>query len=163
MNIEINGNGTVEPAGGIYPEGQIVHLVGIPEQGYSVEGWYENGILLSTLSSLDLLINSEKNITLKFQLNNTINVSGGGNAIQTAIDNARNGDILVVASGTYDQEINFGGKEIVLVSTNPDDSDIVANTIIDCGQNGRGLVFENGEGMNTVVSGFTIINGNSGT
>jgi len=59
-------------------------------------------------------------------------VSGGGDALQLAINAAGTGDVLIVASGSYNK-IDFKGKAITVTSTNPDDPDIVAGTIIDAG------------------------------
>ena len=84
--------------------------------------------------------------------------SGGGEAIQEGINSAGGGDILVVSPGTYNS-INFTGKNITVVSNNPDDANIVAGTIMDA--NGVGLVvtFANGEDQDSVLQGFTISNG----
>ena len=46
----------------------------------------------------------------------TINVSGGGSALQNAIDNAKAGDVLLVGPGTY-SAIDTQGKEIEIRST----------------------------------------------
>jgi hypothetical protein len=77
--------------------------------------------------------------------------------IQAAIDDARNGDEIVVSPGTYYENIDFQGKNITLRSENPDDPSVVASTTID----GNGLapvvVLENVPG-NPRLAGFTIIN-----
>jgi len=88
-------------------------------------------------------------------------------SIQAAIDAASNGDTILVTPGTYtspgNRDIDFLGKAITLRSTEPNDPNIVASTIIDC--NGtesdphRGFYFHNNEDANCVVDGFTIING----
>jgi hypothetical protein len=53
----------------------------------------------------------------------------------------------------------MAGKDITLTGTNPDDVNVVARTVIDCNDNGRGFIFDSGEGPDTVVNGLTIING----
>jgi fructose-specific component phosphotransferase system IIB-like protein len=58
--------------------------------------------------------------------------------IQQAINDSNDGDIIIVDPGTYHENINFSGKNIVLTSTDPNDPEIVTATIID-GQ-GRGSV-----------------------
>jgi hypothetical protein len=84
------------------------------------------------------------------------------NNIQAAIDDANNGDTIIVADGTYtgvgNRDIDFLGKEITLRSANGPE-----HCIIDC--NGtesephRGFYFHNGEDSNSVLDGLTIING----
>jgi len=83
------------------------------------------------------------------------------NNIQAAINNTNNGDTIIVADGTYYENINFKGKNIVLRSTNPNDPNIVATTIIDGFQSGSVVTFENCEDANCVLNGFTITNGNA--
>ncbi len=78
--------------------------------------------------------------------------------IQEAIDNASEGDIIEVGPGTYsgdgNWDIDFRGKAITVRSSHgPND------TIIDCtGYEGhRGFYFNNGEGSDSVLRGFTIV------
>jgi hypothetical protein len=79
--------------------------------------------------------------------------------IQAAIDDANNGDTVIVSPGTYLENINFNGKNIILTSTNPDDSEIVAATIIDGDSQGSVVTFSDGETSEAVLTGFTITGG----
>jgi len=83
-----------------------------------------------------------------------------GDSIQDAIDEASDGNEIIVYPGVYEENIDFSGKAIKLMSTNPNDPNVVAVTIIDGGENELNVVeFSNGEGNDTVLSGFTITNG----
>ena len=87
--------------------------------------------------------------------------------IQAAIDDCSNGDVAVIAPGRYtgpgNRDIDFKSKAITVQSTDPNDPNTVAATIIDC--NGtetdphRGFIFQKAEGPNSVVSGLTITKG----
>jgi predicted outer membrane repeat protein len=87
--------------------------------------------------------------------------------IQEAIDDADNGDVIVVSTGTYtgsgNRDLDFCGKPITVRSTDPADWDVVEATVIDC--NGtrsephRGFHFHSGEDADSVIAGLTITNG----
>ncbi|MHC4575503.1 MAG: InlB B-repeat-containing protein [Planctomycetota bacterium] len=158
----VGGHGTymVDPFQASYQEDSIVALTAIPDVNYYVDGWYEGGDLLSVLRNFDLVMDSNKTVTLRFGLPEIIYVSGGGNALLDAVDSSRSGDTLVVEPATYNAGINLGGRrDVRLISTNPDDPDIVAKTIIDSNSGGRAFTFDNGEDANTVISGLSIVNG----
>jgi len=138
----------------------VVTVKAVPNAGFGVNGWYDvNDVLVSTSRTFDVVMDSDKFFTLKFEKRSATTVSGGGNAIQQAIDAAKSGQTLIVAAGTYNGNISLRGKDITLASANPDDPTVVASTIINCQQSGRGFIFNSGEDANTVVDGFTIING----
>jgi len=84
------------------------------------------------------------------------------NTIQAAIDDAYDGDTIIVADGTYtgdgNRDIDFLGKAITLRSENGPE-----NCIIDCNgtlaEKHRGFHFHSGEDHNSALCGFTITNG----
>ncbi len=90
----------------------------------------------------------------------TINVPVDQPTIQAGIDAAQNGDTVLVDDGTYKGEgnvnIDFKGKEITLKSRKGAES-----TVIDCEEKleTRGFYFHNGETNESVLDGFTVING----
>ncbi len=79
--------------------------------------------------------------------------------IQEGINAARDGDTVIVAPGTYVENIHFGGKDIAVRSTDPLDPAVVTSTIIDADQSGSAVTLAGTEGETCVLSGFTIRNG----
>jgi hypothetical protein len=84
------------------------------------------------------------------------------NSIQAAINDADNGNIVIVADGTHrgdgNRDIDFKGKAMTVMSKNGPE-----NCIIDCEgsdkQQHRGFHFHSKEDVNCMLDGFTIING----
>ncbi len=87
------------------------------------------------------------------------NVPANCSTIQNAIDNCSPGDTVTVSPGTYNESINFKGKNITVTSTNPTDPCIVQSTIINAVGNVSTVKFVNSEGPSAVLSGFTISGG----
>jgi hypothetical protein len=85
-----------------------------------------------------------------------IRVPADQSTIQLAINASVNGDTVQVAPGTYVENLNFLGKAIRVTSEQGPQV-----TIIDGNQNGSVVVFVSGEGPQSLLSGFTIRNGNA--
>jgi ABC-type branched-subunit amino acid transport system substrate-binding protein len=79
--------------------------------------------------------------------------------IQEAIDVAMDGSEIIVAPGTYFENVDFMGKKITLRSTNPDNPEIVSATIINGGGQGPAVSFQNKEDRSALLHGFTITAG----
>lgn len=92
-------------------------------------------------------------LTTSLWAQTTIRVPEDQPTIQNAINVASNGDTVLVAPGTYFENLFFGGKAITVKSSAGADS-----TVID----GGGLPitsFQLGEGQSSVLDGFTTRNG----
>jgi len=88
-----------------------------------------------------------------------LNVPSEYPSIQEAIDASSDGDRVVVAPGLYYETINFNGKNIVVTSTDPNDPRVVGYTILNADGEGSVVTFENREGPQAVLTGFTITGG----
>jgi parallel beta-helix repeat protein len=80
--------------------------------------------------------------------------------IQHAINEASSGDNILIGPGIYSENINLGGKNLTLRSSDPIDPAVVAATIISGGN--RAVTFSGGEDTSCVLAGFTITGANTG-
>ena len=144
--VRVDGNVvTKSPGEGLGPLGEGSHTI-------QVEGVDE-----ANNSSSD-----EVTITIRSQYVNTLVVdppeSGSQNyhSIQNAINVSNDNDEIIVKPGTYYENINFGGRKVLLISENGP-----ASTIIDGGGSGSVLTFSSTEDGTSIIDGFTVQNGNS--
>ena len=81
--------------------------------------------------------------------------------VQKGLDSAADFDVVEVNEGTYyENDVDFGGVSCCLRSTDPNDWDVVAATIIDGRNRWNDVIFfDSGEDANAILSGLTISGG----
>lgn len=87
----------------------------------------------------------------------TIHVPADQPTIQAAIDASVDGDTILVADGTYKENIDFKGKAITVKSANG-----ATTTAIDGSQIDYVVKFVTSESLSSVLDGFTVTNGYPG-
>lgn len=87
----------------------------------------------------------------------TVHVPADQPTIQAGINAASNGDTVVVSAGTYYEQINFGGKAIIVRSQSGNKVTIIDGIDLP----GAVVTFGTGETTSSVLQGFTIQNGSS--
>ncbi|MDB4859825.1 hypothetical protein OAH62_03005, partial [Candidatus Marinimicrobia bacterium] len=83
-----------------------------------------------------------------------INVPDDYNSIQSAIDNSVFGDTVMVAAGTYYENINISNKTVIILGEDK------YTTILDA-QGGRGIISSNIDPADFEIHNFTITNGDT--
>jgi hypothetical protein len=130
--------------------------VGIYNVTYSKVGFF-NWMLYDQIfynaTTLDTLTLPERTTLL--------NVPSVFPSIQFAIDMSSDGDTVLIATGTYYENINFNGKNIVVGSLflTTGDTSYISQTIIDGNQSGSVVLFESGEDSTAFLNGLTLRNG----
>jgi hypothetical protein len=79
--------------------------------------------------------------------------------IQVAIDQAVSGDEIVIGPGTYQENIDFKGKNLTLTSINPNDPTTVSATVIKGAGQYPVVSLSRGQGTGCVFNGLTISGG----
>ena len=178
VNVILDGSGSYDPDGSIilyywdwdndgnadyhetssnYPDGAFdgntVHAYSIPGT-YTAKLWaVDDGYPLK--NDTDTCT-----VTILRVTNATQNT--GYTTIQAALDDANDGDVIVVHPDTYYENIDFNGVSCTLTSTDPNDPNIIVSTIIDANGSGDVVTLNSGETADCLLTGFTITNGTYG-
>ncbi len=138
-----------------------------PEHTYNSVGWYTVKLTVTGYPSVDSCT-KEKYIQVFddiWYVDCAVSSSGSGEdwatafkTIKEALYAAGDGDLILVADGTYtgtgNRDMDFNGDELFLKSLNGP-----ASCIIDCVGSGRAFLFDSGETADSVLDGFTVQNG----
>ncbi len=90
-----------------------------------------------------------------------LNVPEDFQTIQTGINEAEDGDTVLVQPDTYVERINFNGKSITVASLFllSRDEAYIDSTVIDGDESGCVVVFNSDEDTTSILCGFTVQNG----
>ncbi|MBN1513493.1 MAG: right-handed parallel beta-helix repeat-containing protein [Phycisphaerae bacterium] len=104
-------------------------------------------------------VNDPRWVRVELDVYDTLLVPSQYGTIQSALDDAVDGDVIVLADGTYsgpgNRDIDFLGKTVTLRSA----ADDPTLCVIDCQSAGRAFLFDHGETPETLVTGVTVTNG----
>ncbi len=114
----------------------------------------QNRFALVTVARLLLKLIAIVLVALPLGAQSTIHVPTDHHTIQSAIDASHSGDTVLVAPGTYAENLDFHGKAITLQG-----AEGPALTILDGGRLGPTVSFVTGESRSSILTGFTIRNG----
>ncbi|NQV15930.1 right-handed parallel beta-helix repeat-containing protein, partial [bacterium] len=83
--------------------------------------------------------------------------------IQFGIDASQTNDTVLVLPGTYVENINYNGKNVVLGSLTliSGDTSYISQTIIDGNESGSVVTFNSSEDTTSILNGFTVRNGSA--
>ena len=161
----VGGIGTlsVSPAplpDGSYYAGTVVTITAHPQAGWVVKNWTGTDDDSEVAAAQKVVMNSDRNVTVEFKQPRTLNVPSEYVNITAAMNDADDGDIIIVKAGVYyGPEIQFT-RAVEVRSENPDNPAWVAQTIIDyTGHGDRSIIFfPQGVNSGCVFNGFTIRN-----
>ena len=163
LNIEIEGEGAVLPDQEIYERYSTVDLTVEYGIGWVFNSWggadFNDVIVVDEEEGeFQIELDDDKNLIAFFK-RVPLTVPDNFATIQEAIDASSDGDEIIVSEGTYQENINFNGKNVIVRSEDPENQSVLENTVIDGNNQGRVVTFENGENSGAKLVGFTIKGG----
>ena len=84
----------------------------------------------------------------------TVGPSGQYTTISAAITDAVDGDRVIVEVGVYTETVDFSDKTITVQSSDPNDPEVVTQTVIDGENLRRCVVIAGGQTSAAVLAGF---------
>ena len=183
LTTSVVGNigGAIIPASATHPSGSVVVLTAIPDEDWQVKAWTgtDNDSSIDTVNTVTMTGN--KTVTVEFEriaITYYVNGNCGDDSwsgmdpccmgpdgpkgtIQDTINTTLDADTVVVFPGHYYENVDFWGKAITVTGTDPNDPNIVGDTIIDANGDGIVVSFHSNEGPYSAISGFTITGGHA--
>jgi len=142
-----------------YPDGEFD---GITTHTYTSSGTYIAMLRVTDNASCGTYLTDTDSCVVTVRGVKNVDTNEWYSTIQAAINDANSGNHILVYPGKYVENVDFNGVSCTLKGTDPNDWDVVANTIIDANGSGDVVTFDSGEGSNSVLKGFTITNGQRG-
>ncbi len=159
----IGSGGTIAPAGGTYSRGEVVDLTAFPSEGYRVKRWIGTDNDASNATTNTVTMSGDKTVYVEFELPVTITVPGDYSSIQQALDAAEDGDMVLIAPGTYTTSSGYyiHDANITISGIAPEDPCVVAATAIEMAIGEEGYINTSAfiiynVGPETVLNGITI-------
>ena len=108
--------------------------------------YIKDGYFFALLTNQTFYANTTLSDVTLLEHTTILNVPSVFSTIQSAIDVAWEGDTILVQTGTYIENVNYNGKNIVVGSLylTTQDTSYISTTIIDGNQNGSVVTFESG-------------------
>ena len=129
--------------------------------GFYTISYFKGGYFVDSITEISYYSTTTISNQTLFTRTTRINVPAQFSTIQLAIDQAVDGDTILVAPGTYKENIVWNGENIVVASqillTN--DTSYIGRTIIDGNANGSVVTISGVSSANALLVGFTITNG----
>ena len=123
LAVRTDGHGGVSARTIVVADGEDATVSAI-EDGRAFQHWLVDGEQDRSGATLEMLGVTEDHVLTACFERRTTNVSGGGSALQSAIDAAADGDTLLVAAGTY-SAIDAAGRVLDIVSASGPEATVI--------------------------------------